>query len=184
MATILHVLDAWACAHLHQALASFASGLEGSWGSSQSVEQVSQAERTRYPRAVVQALALGWPLPRQARHSTPSGIRKRLAQDAACSCASAAPVVPAAGAVLHKAMVEALETAGRSASRIEPVHSALRPLLATCRGQVDPPLLDLFASVHTPRGFGRGKRAGKAPIDILTGHEMDQPWLPSLCAML
>jgi len=86
--------------------------------------------------------------------------------------------------VLHKERGEALETAGRRSSRIEQVNAALRPLLETCRGQVDQPLLDLFAYVHNHRCFVRGKRAGKAPIEILTGQEMDQPWLSSLLAMI
>jgi len=58
--------------------------------------------------------------------------------------------------------------------------SALRPLLETCRGQVDQPLLDLFAYGPNHRRFVRGKRAGKAPIEILTGKDMAQTWLPSL----
>lgn len=80
-------MDAWACAPLHQALASFASGLEGSWGSDQRAEQVSQEYSNRDPRAVVQALACGWPLHRHATHSPTYGMRKRLAQDAAGYCA-------------------------------------------------------------------------------------------------
>jgi len=41
-------------------------------------------------------------------------------------------------------------------------------------------MVELCASVHTHRGVVRGKRAGKAPIDILTGKEMDETWLTSL----
>ena len=92
--------------------------------------------------------------------------------------------MPAADEVLHKEMVEALETEIRSSSLIENVNSALRPLLETCRGQVDQPLLDLFAYVPNHRRFVRGKRAGKAPIEILSGTEMDKTWLPALLAMI
>ena len=77
-------------------------------------------------------------------------------------------------------MVEALDTEVRSSSLIENVNSALRPLLETCRGQVAQPMLDLFAYVHNHRRFVRGKRTGKAPIEILTGKEMAQTWLTSL----
>ena len=153
--------------------------MAGSWGSDQRAAQVSQAYSTRYPHDVVQALAVGWQVPRHATHSTTSGIRKRLAQDAACSCAYAATCLPETGAVLHKARLAALETAVRSASLIEKVTAAVRPLLETCRGQVEPPLVDRFAYVQNPRGFVRGKRAGKAPIAILTGTALDTPWLPS-----
>jgi hypothetical protein len=184
IAAIVQLLDELACARLHQALASFASGLEGYWGYYQRAEQVYQAYSTRYPREVVQALALGWQLQRQARNSKTYGSRKRVAQDAAFYFAYAATFVPEAGEVLHKERVEALDTEVRSSSLIENVNSALRPLLETCRGQVDQPLLDLFAYVHNHRCFVRGKRAGKAPIEILTGKEMDKTWLPSLLAMI
>src|SRR5438128_470453 len=57
---IVTLMDELAYAQLHQALASFASGLEGYWGYYQRAEQVYQECITRYPRAVVQALACGW----------------------------------------------------------------------------------------------------------------------------
>ena len=107
-----------------------------------------------------------------------------MAQDAAFYFDYAAACMPEAGAVLHKDMIDALESEVRSSSLIENVNSTLRPLLETCRGQVDQPLLDLFAYVHNHRRFVRGKRAGKAPIEILTGKEMDKTWLPSLLAMI
>src|SRR5438552_13999567 len=37
-----------------------------------------------------------------------------------------------------------------------------------------------LATVSNHRRFGRGKRAGKAPIEILTGKEMEKTWLDSL----
>ncbi len=107
-------------------------------------------------------------------------MRKRLAQEAKCSCASAATWLPDAADAIRKERVTALDTEGRSSSLIEHVNSTLRPLLETCRGQVDQPLLDLFASVHNRRRFVRGKRAGQAPIDILTGTEMETTWVTSL----
>jgi hypothetical protein len=81
---------------------------------------------------------------------------------------------------LRQEVEETLDAEVRSASLVENVNAALRPLLATCRGQVDQELLELFAYVHNHRRFGRGKRAGKAPIEILTGKEMEKTWLDSL----
>jgi len=103
-----------------------------------------------------------------------------LAQDAEFSCCSAATVHHDAAQALRQELLDALDREVRSASLLENVHSALRPLLETCRGQVDQPLVDLFASVPNQRRFVRGKRAGKAPIEILTGKDMAQTWLPSL----
>ena len=177
---IVQLLDALAGAPLHQALASFASGLQGYWGYYQRAEQVYQEYSKRYPHEVVQALACGWQLQRQATNSKAYGMRKRLAQDAEFYFAYAATCLPEASEALQKEMVEALDTEVRSSSLIENVNSALRPLLETCRGQVDQPLLDLFAYVHNHRRFVRGKRAGKAPIEILTGQDMAKTWLTSL----
>jgi hypothetical protein len=144
------------------------------------VEQVYQAYMAHYPRDVVQALACGWQLARQATNSKAYGRRKRLAQDAEFYFCYATTVHPDAAQALRKEMLDALDTEVRSSSLIENVNSALRPLLETCRGQVGQPLLDLFAYVHNHRRFVRGKRAGKAPIEILTGKDMVKPWLTSL----
>jgi len=184
IAAIVQLMDELACAQLHQALASFASGLEGYWGYYQRAEQVYQEYSKRYPCEVVQALACGWQLQRQATNSKTYGMRKRLAQDAECYFAYAATFLPEACEGIRQEMVEALETEVRSSSLVENVNSALRPLLETCRGQVDQPMLDLFAYVHNHRCFVRGKRAGKAPIEILTGTEMDKTWLTSLLEMI
>ena len=175
--TLMDTLDG---APLHQALVSFASGLEGYWGYYQGAEKVYQEYITRYPRAVVQALACGWQLERQATNSKAYGMRKRLAQDAEFYFSYAATLLPEASEAIRREMLEALDTEVRSSSLIENVNSALRPLLETCRGQVDQQILDLFAYVHNHRRFVRGKRAGKAPIEILTGKEMEKTWLISL----
>jgi hypothetical protein len=41
-------------------------------------------------------------------------------------------------------------------------------------------MLELFAYGHNHRRFVRGKRADKAPIEILTGKELEKTWLDSL----
>ena len=79
-------------------------------------------------------------------------------------------------------MVAALDAEVRSASLVEHVNAAWRPLLATCRGQVDQEMLELFAYVHNHRQCVRGKRAGQAPIEILTGKALKKTWLDSLLA--
>ena len=153
---------------------------EGYWGYDQRAEQVYQEYRGYYPPEVVQALACGWQLARQATNSKAYGMRQRLGQDAEFYFAYAATLLPEASEALRKEMVEALDAEVRSSSLIENVNSTLRPLLETCRGQVAQQMLDLFAYVHNHRRFVRGKRAGKAPIEILTGKEMAKTWLTSL----
>ena len=177
---ILELMRELGCEQLNQALSSFASGLEGYWSYYRRAEDVYQGLTQRYPRAVVEVCACGWQLQRQSTNSKDYGMRKRLAQEAAFYDDYAASLLPEHVEALRKEVEETLDAEVRSASLVENVNAALRPLLDTCRGQVDQELLELFAYVHNHRRFGRGKRAGKAPIEILTGKEMEKTWLDSL----
>ena len=103
-----------------------------------------------------------------------------MAQEAEFYDDYAASLLPEHVEAIKKEVEETLDAEVRSSSLVENVNAALRPLLATCRGQVDQELLELFAYVHNHRRFGRGKRAGKAPIEILTGKELEKTWLDSL----
>ena len=174
---ILELMRELGCQQLQQELSSFAAGLEGYWDYDRKAEAVSQGLIERYPRAVVQALACGWQSERQATNSKDYGIRQRLAQEAEFCYDYAASLLPVVSETIRKEVVEALDSEVRSSSLVENVNSALRPLLETCRGQVDQEMLELFASVHNHRRFVRGKRAGKAPIELLTGKELEQTWL-------
>ncbi len=180
MKAILELMRELGCAQLNQALSSFASGLEGYWGYYQQAEASYQGLIQRYPRDVVEVCACGWQLKRQSTNSKDYGIRKRLAQEAEFYDDYATSLLPEQGDAIRKEVEETLDAEVRSSSLVENINSALRPLLDTCRGQVDQELLELFAYVHNHRRFGRGKRAGKAPIEILTGKEMEKTWLDSL----
>ena len=103
-----------------------------------------------------------------------------MAQEAECAFAAAATWRPDAADAIREKIVTALDTEVRSSSLIENVNSTLRPLLETCRGEGAQSTLDLFAYVHNRRRFVRGKRAGQAPIEILTGTEMETTWVTSL----
>ncbi len=70
----------------------------------------------------------------------------------------------------------------RSSSLVENINSALRPLLATCRGQVDQDMLELFAYGHNHRRFVRGKRANRRRSRS-NRKELEKTWLDSLLEM-
>lgn len=177
---MLELMREVGCAQLQQALASFASGLEGYWGYDQSVEDVYQRLIQRYPRAVVEVCAYRWSWQRQSTNSKDDGLRKRLAQEAGFSNDYAVSLLPEQGEAIGQEVEETLDAEVRSSSLVEHIHAALRPLLATCRGQVDQDMRELFAYGHNHRRFVRGKRAGKAPIEILTGKAFEHTWLDSL----
>ena len=177
---ILALMRELGCAQLTQALSSFASGLESYWGYYRRAEDVYQGLIQRYPRAVVEVCACGWQLKRQSTNSKDDGIRKRLAQDAAFYDDYAVSLLPEQGEAIKKEVEETLDAEVRSSSLVENINSALRPLLDTCRGQVDQDMLELFAYGHNHRRFVRGKRADKAPIEILTGKELEKTWLDAL----
>ena len=182
IAAILDLMRELEWTQLHQAVAGFASGLEGYWGYYQRIEDVYQRLIQRYPRAVVEVCAYAWQLQRQSTNSKDYGLRKRLAQEAEFYNDYAVSLLPEQGEVLRQEVEETLDAEVRSSSLVENINSALRPLLATCRGQVDQAMLELFAYGHNHRRFVRGKRARKAPIEILTGQALEQSWLDSLLA--
>src|SRR6266852_3879935 len=183
IAAILELMRELGCAQLNQALASFASGLEGYWGYYRRAEDVYQSLIQRYPRAVVEACACGWQLKRQSANSKEYGLRRRLAQEAEFYNDYVASLLPEQGEAIRKEVEETLDAEVRSSSLVENINSALRPLLATCRGQADQDMLELFAYGHNHRRFVRGKRAGKAPIEILTAKALEKTWLDSLLEM-
>jgi hypothetical protein len=180
MGAIVALMRELGCAQLKQALSSCASGLEGYWSYDRRAEEVYQGLMQRYPRDVVEGCACGWQLQRQSTHSKDYGMRQRWAQEAEFSDDYAGSLLPEHVEVLRKEVEETLDAEVRSSSLVEKINAALRPRLATCRGQVDQAMLELFAYGHNHRRFVRGKRAGKAPIEILTGKEMETTWLDSL----
>jgi hypothetical protein len=125
--TLMDTLDG---AQLHQALVSFASGLQGYWGYYQGAQQVYQECITRYPREVVQALACGWQLERQATNNKAYGMRKRLAQDTKFYFSYAATLLPQQFPLSVSSSLTFIATE-RSFGRLA-IHCALR--------QVCPPL--------------------------------------------
>lgn len=180
---ILGLMRELGCERLNQELKSFAAGLKGYWDYYQRAEEIYKELINRYPREVVEALACGWQLEKQAINNKDYWTRKRLMQEAEFYFDYAADLLPAHAGAIIKQVVAAFDTEVRSSSLVENVNSSLRPLLDTCRGQVDQEMLELFAYVHNHRRFNRGKRAGKAPIEILTGKQMDKTWLDSLLEM-
>jgi hypothetical protein len=165
---------------LQSELKSFAAGLAHYWSYYERAAAVYQDWLARHPRAVVEALACGWQRGRQATNHKDYGARKRLSQESEFYFEYAASLLPPGAQTLQEEFVKALDQEVRSSSLIENVNAGLRPLLETCRGQVDQAMLDLFAYAHNHRRFERGKRAGQAPIEILTGKELTQTWLESL----
>lgn len=184
---ILELMRELGCEKLQQELGGFAAGLEGYEGYYQRAGEVYQQLIGRDRREVVQALACGWQLERQATNSKDYQTRQRLRAEAAVYFASAAsllPEQPQQSLAIKREVVEAFDSEIRSSSLVENVNSGLRPLLESCRGQVTQQMLELFAYAHNHRRFGRGKRAGQAPIEILTGKELEQSWLESLLETL
>jgi hypothetical protein len=89
-------------------------------------------------------------------------------------------VEPRSLAILKIELVEKRDAETWKKHWEENINSALRQFLATCRGQVTQEMPELFAYVHNHRRFVRGKRAGQAPLEILTGTKLEKTWLESL----
>jgi hypothetical protein len=183
MACVLELFKTLGHAALTEAVVSFAHGLAGYWGYYERLAVAYETLGTQHPRAAVAALACGWQRERQATNSKEYGARQRLQAAAQAAYDTAARLVPADAAARQDAVREALSAEVRSSSLIENVNSGLRPLLDASRGQVRQETLDLFAWVHNHRPFTRGQRAGRAPLEILTGQPLAQHWLDELLSL-
>lgn len=183
IATVLELWGSLGHTSLSEEVKSLATGLEGYWGYYERLATVYEEWCARHPPAAVAALACGWQRERQATNSKDYGQRKRLQQAAQAHYDEAARLAPEGALTRQSAVVEAFTAEIRSSSLIENVNSALRPLLETSRGQVRQETLDLFAFVHNRQRFQRGQRAGRAPLEILTGEVLKQSWLEELLAL-
>jgi hypothetical protein len=68
----------------------------------------------------------------------------------------------------------------QASSLVEAFNSILRPFINSAKGQVSQELLNLVMFYHNHRVFKRGKRQGKAPIELLTGQTLQKSWIDIL----
>ena len=73
-----------------------------------------------------------------------------------------------------------LEGIVQSSAAVEMVNSILRPYLNQSRDQISQPYLNLIMDYYNHRPFERGKRKGKAPIEILTGKKQNGDWFDKI----
>ncbi|MGK5094671.1 hypothetical protein WDW89_21990 [Deltaproteobacteria bacterium TL4] len=71
---------------------------------------------------------------------------------------------------------EKLDSVIRSSSLVEMVNSLIRPYLNNSKGQISQEMLNLVMFYHNHRRYKSGKRKGKAPIELLTGEELEAHW--------
>lgn len=82
--------------------------------------------------------------------------------------------------IVKEQVFNELETIIQASSMVENINSLLRPYLDRSKNQVTQEFLNLFAFYHNHRVYQRGKRAGKAPIEIFTGKKQDKDWIELL----
>lgn len=80
----------------------------------------------------------------------------------------------------RKKVFTALDEIVQASSLVETFNSILKPFIKSARGQVSQQLLNLVRFYHNHRVFKRGKRQGYAPIELLTGLELDKHWVDIL----
>ncbi|MFK7979900.1 MAG: hypothetical protein AB8G86_07965, partial [Saprospiraceae bacterium] len=81
---------------------------------------------------------------------------------------------------IRKKVFVALNEIVQASSLVETFNSILKPFIKMARGQVSQPLLNLVRFYHNHRVFKRGKRQNNAPIELLTGLDLDKHWLDLL----
>jgi hypothetical protein len=74
-----------------------------------------------------------------------------------------------------------LDTIVQASSLVETFNSILKPFINNTRGQLSQSLLNLVKFYHNHRIFNkRSKRGGKAPVEILTGQQLQKSWIDLL----
>ncbi len=68
----------------------------------------------------------------------------------------------------------------QSSAMVECANSRLRPFIREMRGQLSQATLNLIMFYHNHCSFKRGKRKGKAPIELLKGQSLEEDWLTLL----
>lgn len=67
-----------------------------------------------------------------------------------------------------------LDAIVQSSALVEAVNSIIRPYVCLTRRQISQSFLQLVMFFHNHRKFERGKRKGKAPIELLTGQKLEK----------
>ena len=76
-----------------------------------------------------------------------------------------------------KALVfDKLDSIVRASSLVEMVNALLRPSLNSCKGQITQEAVNLIMFYHNHHRDKSGKRAGKAPLELLTGKPLEAEW--------
>ncbi len=81
---------------------------------------------------------------------------------------------------LKEQVFTTLDQIVQASSLVETFNSILKPFINSSRGQVSQELLNLVKFYHNHRIFKRGKRKNKAPIELLTGKNLEQSWIDLL----
>jgi hypothetical protein len=75
---------------------------------------------------------------------------------------------------------EKLDAVVKASSLVEMVNSLIRPYLSSCKGQITQESLNLIMFYHNHRRYRSGRRKGKAPIELLTGEDLQADWVELL----
>lgn len=75
---------------------------------------------------------------------------------------------------LRRLVFGQLDAIVQSSALVEAVNSIIRPYVCLTRRQISQSFLQMVMFFHNHRRFERGKRKGKAPIELLTGQKLEK----------
>jgi len=81
---------------------------------------------------------------------------------------------------LKSSIFDELDEIVQASSMVECINSILRPYLNSSKNQITQGFLNLFMFYHNHRRYRAGKRKGKTPMELLTGQEQKEDWIPLL----
>ena len=138
-------------------------------------EAMDTALRAMVPHEAFECLVLAWPYAHLVSQAQAKHTRAQQ-RERAFWLACADGLVGDEFDTLKALVFDKLDAIVRASSLVEMVHALMRPSLNSCKGQITQETLNLIMFYHNHRRDKRGKRQGKAPIELLTGKPFDAPW--------
>ena len=86
--------------------------------------------------------------------------------------------------LIKERIYKELDTIVQSSALVECINSIIHPYLNNSKGQVNQEDLNLIMFYHNHRRYTAGKRAGKTPMEILTGKQQDKDWVELLFELI
>jgi ribosomal protein S6 len=141
---------------------------------------VSELQELGIDKEVLRALCLAWQWNKskiKAKHTTRS---KQCGEHEQICLEFAVGHLQENYDDIKEQVYQKLDQIVQSSALVECINSIIRPYLDSCKNNITQEMLNLIMFYHNHRCYKHGKRAGKTPMEILTGKKQEKDWIEIL----